>query len=201
VRIDSLIGESGRVCGVRLSDGEQITADLVIVGIGITPRVEPLLAAGAQGGNGVLVDAACRTSLAGVHAIGDCALHHSRYAEGTAIRLESVQNACDQAATVAKNILGVPAIYDSMPWFWSNQYDLRVQTAGLCAGHDRAVVRGDPQSRSFSVVYLKHGRAVALDCVNAPKDYSQGRRLVAQRPPANAEKLADPAVPLRECCA
>jgi 3-phenylpropionate/trans-cinnamate dioxygenase ferredoxin reductase component len=190
-----------RATGVRLVDGELVPADLVIVGIGIIPAVEPLLAAGADGGNGVAVDQFCRTSLADVYAVGDCAAHSNAFAEGATIRLESVQNANDQATTAAKHICGIEAPYEAVPWFWSNQYDIRLQTVGLSTGHDRAVVRGDPAARSFSVVYLKDGRVIALDCVNATKDYVQGRALVVNGARIDPARLADAGTPLKEMAA
>ncbi|MDK2759769.1 MAG: FAD-dependent oxidoreductase [Sphingopyxis sp.] len=196
VSVEAIEGDD-RVTGVRLSGGEVIDADLVIVGIGIIPAVEPLIAAGADGGNGVLVDRLCRTSLADVYAIGDCAAHENDFAEGVVIRLESVQNANDQANVVAKGIVGDAAPYHAIPWFWSNQYDLKLQTAGLSMGHDRAVLRGDPATRSFSVVYLKAGRVIAIDCVNATKDYVQGRMIVTAGLVATAEQLADTDTPLK----
>lgn len=196
--VDRLEGVGGRVTGVRLADGEHLPAEMVIVGIGITPATEPLLAAGADGGNGVAVDGHGRTSLPGVFAIGDCALHANRFAGGAAVRLESVQNANDMAAIVAAMIMGEPKIYDSIPWFWSNQYDLKLQTVGLSVGYDREVVRGDPSARSFSVIYLKAGRVVALDCVNATKDYVQGRALVLAGAECAPERLADASTPLKE---
>jgi 3-phenylpropionate/trans-cinnamate dioxygenase ferredoxin reductase component len=187
-----------RVTGVRLAGGEVIPADMAIVGIGILPAVEPLLAAGATGGNGVLVDAQSRTSLADVFAVGDCALHVNRYAADTAVRLESVQNANDQASVAAKTICGIEASYDAVPWFWSNQYDLKLQTVGISAGHDAAVVRGDPAARSFSLVYYRQGRVIALDCVNAVKDYVQGRRLVVEGLAVDPAAIADASVPIKE---
>ncbi|NJS13938.1 MAG: FAD-dependent oxidoreductase [Sphingopyxis sp.] len=186
-----------RVTGVRLADGEVITADLVIIGIGIIPAVEPLLAAGAEGDNGVRVDAHCRTSLPDVFAIGDCAAHRNAFAGGAIIRLESVQNANDMATTAAKAICGVGQVYNAVPWFWSNQYDLKLQTVGLSTGHDNLVVRGDPDSRSFSVIYLKQGRVIALDCVNAVKDYVQGRALVIGGCIVDPAQLADADTPLK----
>ena len=195
--VEALLGE-GRVAGVRLADGTELPGDVVIVGIGIIPCVEPLLAAGAEGGNGVLVDGQCRTSLPHVFAIGDCAAHANGFAEGAVIRLESVQNANDQATVVAKVITGQEASYGATPWFWSNQYDLKLQTVGLSTGHDATVLRGDPATRSFTVVYLKQGQAIALDCVNCAKDYAQGRKLVEQRVNADPAALADPAIPLKE---
>ena len=196
VAVEAIEGE-GHVTGVRLSEGEVIAADLVIVGIGIIPAVEPLIAAGAEGGNGVLVDRLCKTSLPDIYAIGDCAAHENDYAEGVVIRLESVQNANDQANVVAKGIVGDEAPYHAIPWFWSNQYDLKLQTAGLSSGHDRAVMRGDPATRSFSVVYLKAGRVIAIDCVNATKDYVQGRMIVTAGLVATPEQIADIDTPLK----
>jgi len=196
--VDRIEARNGRVAGVRLAGGERIACEMVVVGIGIVPAVEPLLAAGAAGGNGVDVDEFCRTSLPDVYAIGDCAAHESRFAGGARIRIESVQNATDQANVAAKAIAGMPEPYAAVPWFWSNQYDLRLQTVGLSIGHDESVVRGDPAARSFSVVYLREGRVVALDCVNAVKDYVQGRRLVAEGLQIDPTELRDTARSLKE---
>jgi 3,4-dihydroxy 2-butanone 4-phosphate synthase / GTP cyclohydrolase II len=115
-----------------------------------------------------------------------------------AIRLESVQNANDQAICVARALTGNPAPYRATPWFWSNQYDLRLQTVGLSIGHDHTVTRGDPATRSFSVIYLKQGRIVAMDCVNAVKDYVQGRKLVEAGAAIPTEMLADSSVALKD---
>ncbi len=180
VNVACIEGYAGRASGVRLDDGTCLASDMVIVGIGIVPAVQPLLRAGARGSNGVSVDRHCRTSLTDVYAIGDCAAHANGFAAGQEVRVESVQNAVDQAVVAAKSIVGDAVAYDAIPWFWSNQYDLKLQTIGLSNGHDHWVVRGDPDSRSFSVVYLRDGRVVALDCVNAVKDYVQGKSLVAQ---------------------
>lgn len=200
VAVEAIEGET-HATGVRLASGEVIAADLVIVGIGIIPAVQPLLDAGAEGGNGVLVDEYCRSSLPDVFAIGDCAAHSNGFAEGAVIRLESVQNANDQATVAAKMILDDPQAYKAVPWFWSNQYDLRLQTVGLSTGHDQAVTRGDPAARSFSVIYLKQGRVIALDCVNATKDYVQGRALVAGGLIVAPERLANAGVLLKELVA
>jgi 3-phenylpropionate/trans-cinnamate dioxygenase ferredoxin reductase subunit len=200
-RVDCLIGESGKVTGVRLHGGEVLECQMVIVGIGIVPATEPLISAGAKGGNGVVVDAQCRTSLADVFAIGDCALHDNRFAGGAAVRVESVQNANDQATVVAKTITGTGVPYDAVPWFWSNQYDLRLQTVGLSIGHDAIVQRGDISARSFSLIYLREGRVIALDCVNATKDYVQGRALVTAGVVLDPTRLADTAAQLKELVA
>ncbi|MCW1382131.1 FAD-dependent oxidoreductase [Novosphingobium sp. KCTC 2891] len=196
--MDCLEGDGAKVTGVRMADGSVLPADLVIVGIGIVPSVGPLLSAGAAGGNGVDVDEFCRTSLPDVYAIGDCAAHSNGFADGAVIRLESVQNANDQGTTAAKAICGELVPYKATPWFWSNQYDLKLQTVGLSTGHDETVLRGDPATRSFSVVYLKGGKVIALDCVNMVKDYVQGKKLVEARAQIAPEKLADAAVPLKE---
>jgi 3-phenylpropionate/trans-cinnamate dioxygenase ferredoxin reductase subunit len=196
--VESIEGKDGRAAALRLASGERIAADMVIVGIGIDAAVEPLLAADAEGANGVDVDAFCRTSLPGIYAIGDCAAHENMFAGGLRIRLESVQNAHDMAATAARAIVGTPEPYGAMPWFWSNQYDLKLQTVGLSVGHDSTLVRGDPAGRSFSVLYLLGGRVLALDCVNATRDYVQGRRLIVEKTVADPEKLADVSVPLKE---
>ena len=197
VAVDCLVGH-GIVGGVQLADGSVIPADAVIVGIGIVPAVAPLLKAGATGTNGVEVDELCHTSLPGIYAIGDCASFACAHADGTIMRVESVQNANDMAICVAKTICGDPKPYRAFPWFWSNQYDLKLQTAGISAGYDASVVRGDPATRSFSVIYLKSGRMVAIDAINSVKDYVQGRKLIEAEVSPDCELLADPAIALKE---
>lgn len=192
------VDDAGNAVAAMLSDGRRIAADLFIVGIGIVPEVAPLVAAGASSGNGVDVDPHCRTSLADVYAIGDCAAHANRYAEGAMIRLESVQNAHDQAKVAALDILGQDNGYDAVPWFWSNQYDLGLQTVGLSSGFDEEIVRGDPASASFSVVYLREGRVIALDCVNRAKDYVQGRKAVMEGSILDKVELANADIPIKE---
>ncbi|WP_159981019.1 MULTISPECIES: NAD(P)/FAD-dependent oxidoreductase [unclassified Novosphingobium] len=202
VAVDCLVGDgpegNRRVTGVQLADGEVVPAEAVIVGIGIVPAIGPLIAAGASGANGVDVDEFCRTSLPDIYAIGDCAAFACDYAGGTVMRVESVQNANDMATCVAKAICGDEKAYKAFPWFWSNQYDLRLQTAGINMGFDKTVIRGEPGARSFSVVYLKEGRVVALDCVNAVKDYVQGRKLVEAGAAPDVAALADAGTPLKE---
>jgi 3-phenylpropionate/trans-cinnamate dioxygenase ferredoxin reductase subunit len=193
-----VLGKNGAATGVRLAAGETIPADLVIVGIGIDPGVTPLLAAGAVGTNDVHVDEFCRTSLLDLYSIGDCAAHENAFAGGMRVRLESVQNASDQATCAALAILGHPQAYSAVPWFWSNQYDLKLQTVGLSTGHDEIVVRGDPAARSFSAIYLRNGRVIALDCVNAVKDYVQGRKLIVANASFDKALLADTNISLKE---
>ena len=181
--VECIEGDGDRMIGVRLGDGELIEAQMAIVGIGIIANVEPLAAAGAICTNGVHVDELCRTNVLDVFAIGDCASHRNRFAGGERIRLESVQNANEQAATVVKALTGTPTPYHCVPWFWSDQYDVKLQSAGLSLGYDSTEVRGDPASRSFSVAYLRAGRLLALDCINATRDYVQARKQIAATTP------------------
>jgi len=196
VAVSGLEGD-GRVSGVRLGDGALLPAGMVLVGIGISPAAAPLLDAGAAGGNGIEIDAQCRTSLPGIYAVGDCALQSNPFAGDAPVRIESVQNANDQAAVVAKEITGSPVEHQAVPVFWSHQYDLRLQTVGLSGGSDSNLVRGDPAARSFSVVYLRQGRVIALDCVNMMRDYAQGRALVIAGKRCDPAALADAGVPLK----
>ncbi len=197
--IAEVLGEDGKVTGVKTESGEEIACDMVIVGIGIVPAIAPLIAAGAAGSNGVDVDIYCRTTLDDIYAIGDCAAHANPYADSAVIRLESVQNANDMANTVARAIMGDKQPYHALPWFWSNQYDLKLQTAGLNLGYDETIVRGDPATRKFTVVYMREGRPIAFDCVGTMKDYVQGRKLLESQPDKiDPALLADPEVPLKE---
>ena len=189
----------GAACGVRLADGIILPADMVVVGIGIEPAAGPLLQAGAAAGaGGIEVDEYCRTALPDVFAVGDCAAHRSRHTNGALIRIESVQNASDQATTVANYLAGQRAPYDALPWFWSNQYDLRLQTVGLSVGYDEEILRGDPAARSFSVIYRRGGQVIALDCVNAPRDWVQGRALLQAPGVLDTARLANTGIALRE---
>ncbi len=198
--VHAVLGEeAGRVTGVRLDNGEEVACDMVIVGIGVVPAVAPLIAAGAAGSNGVDVDFCCRTTLDDIYAIGDCAAHANDFADGAVIRLESVQNAHDMAATVAKAIMGEKEPYHALPWFWSNQYDLKLQTAGLSLGFDATVLRGDPDTRKFTVVYMKGGVPIAFDCVGTMKDYVQARKLLESGAGRiDPALLADPEVAIKD---
>lgn len=187
----------GRATALILDNGDTLATDMVIVGIGIVPETGPLLLKGAAGGNGVDVDEFCRTSLPDIYAIGDCAAHANPYANGAHIRLESVQNANDQAKTAASHIVGTPVAYDAIPWFWSNQYDLKLQTVGLSMDYDTEILRGDPEARSFSVAYLRDGKLIALDCVNKTKDYVQGRKAIAEGAVLDPDELSGD-VPINE---
>ncbi|KRE22291.1 NAD(P)/FAD-dependent oxidoreductase [Agromyces sp. Soil535] len=200
VGIDSIEGDDASVTGVRLSDGRVLPADRVIVGIGIVPAIEPLIAAGAEvtpHATGVLIDELCRTSLADVYCVGDCSVLRN----GPGMRIESRQNAHELATTAAKAITGITDPLVLVPWFWSHQYDLRLQTIGLNVGYDQTVLRGTPEERSFSLIYLKEGEVIALDCINATKDYVQGRRLVERRARVEPNVLADTDTALKDIAA
>lgn len=195
--LEAFTGEGGKLSGVLLADGNELDAEIAIVGIGIVPNVAALSDAGAATSNGVEVDEFCQTSLENIYAIGDCAAHHNHFAGGERIRIESVQNANDMGDTVSRHICGEEVSYAATPWFWSNQYDLRLQSVGMNIGHDREIVRGDSAQPGFSVVYLREGRVIALDCINATRDYVQGRKLVEQGAQPDLKELADPEVPLK----
>lgn len=194
-QVSALRGD-GRVTGVELSDGSLIPADIVIVGIGIIPNVEPLALAGLPCPNGVAVDALCRTQDPSILAIGDCALHPNAFA-GRAIRLESVQNAVDQGKVAADTILGLERPYAALPWFWSDQYDVKMQAVGLAMDYDQVLVRGDATAPGFSVLYLRGGRLIAIDCLNNARDFIQAKTLITGGRPIDATRAADPAVELK----
>ena len=193
VRIEALEG-SGRVEAVATSDGP-VAADLVVIGVGIEPNVGIAAAAGLACDNGIVVDEFTRTSDANIHAAGDCT-NHPNAVLGARVRLESVQNAVDQARAAASNLCGKPRAYAELPWFWSNQYDLRLQIAGLSQGHDGTLVRGSPAARSFSVMYLREGRLIAVDTVNAPREHLAFRKLIAGGGEVDAARLVDANVAL-----
>lgn len=196
--VSAFEGKGGRVTGARLMSGQVIPADLVVVGVGIVPAVQPLEAAGAVCDRGVIVDEYCATSLPDVFAIGDCTAQANPFYAAGRIRLESVQNAAGQALTVAKFLTGTPQPYDAVPWFWSNQFDLRLQTVGLSSDHDAAVVRGDIEAGQFSIVYYREGCVIAFDCVNAPRDYVQGGALIKARVKLDPLMVSDTSLALKD---
>ncbi|MBI1731748.1 MAG: FAD-dependent oxidoreductase [Gammaproteobacteria bacterium] len=188
----------GRVEAVRCSDGTCLPADLVIIGVGIVPNTELARAAGLKVENGIVVDDFARTSDAGIVAAGDCTWHQSAVYDRW-LRLESVQNAVDQARAAAGTLCGKPARYDALPWFWSDQYDLKLQIAGLSQGYDEAVTRGDrDHGRSFAAIYLKAGRVIAVDAVNRPPEFMIGKKLITGGHIVDRVRLADAAVAMRD---
>lgn len=196
--LDYLEGDQGRVHTVILANGTRIATDMVIVGIGLNPEVNVLVEAGAAFSNGIETDRRCRTSLVDIFAIGDCANHENFFADGQRIRLESVQNANDQAMIVTKEILDKGEDYAAVPWFWSNQYDLKLQTIGLSIGYDQEILRGEPDSGSFTVIYLREGKTISLDCVNRPADFIQGKAIIQQSIYIPIEQLSDHSQALKD---
>ena len=178
--VTRLVATGNHVSAVELEDGETIAADMVIVGIGIVPSVGPLRDAGASCDAAAIVDGMGRTSLPDIYAIGDCATRASAYARIERMRIESVQNASVMAQATAADIMGVTPDAEPVPWFWSNQFDLKLQTAGINIGYDRTLVSGDPASRSFAVAYLDGEQLLAVDCVNAPKSFVQAKKILAE---------------------
>jgi 3-phenylpropionate/trans-cinnamate dioxygenase ferredoxin reductase subunit len=186
-----------RVAAVRLADGPDVAADFVLVAIGVEPVDALARAAGLDCDNGIVVDEYCRTSDPHVWAAGDVARHPSpRF--GGHVRLESVDNAFEQGTSAALNMLGLATVHDKVPWFWSDQYDLKLVIVGLNAGFDDVVVRGDPASRAFSVCYLRDGELLAVETVNHAKDQMAARKLIPLRARPDRARLADPAVALRD---
>ncbi|MCO5129919.1 MAG: FAD-dependent oxidoreductase [Xanthobacteraceae bacterium] len=200
VRATAIEGADGKVTGVALSDGRRLPADLVVVGVGVLPNVELAAEAGLPVASGVIVDAHLLTADPDISAIGDCALFDSpRF--GEALRLESVQNATDQARCVAARLTGKPEIYDGQPWFWSDQGDDKLQMAGLTAGFDHAVLRGDPAQGAFSVFCFKDGRMIGVESVNRAGDHVFGRRMLAAGRSITPEQAADMSFDLKKAMA
>jgi len=193
--IDRLTG-TDRVDGVALTSGKQVSTDIVIVGIGIVPNVELAEEAGLQVGNGIIVNDRCQTSDENIYAVGDCTWHPNAVL-GFDLRLESVHNALEQAKTAATNICGEDLVYAQVPWFWSDQFDLKLQIAGLSAGYDQTVIRGDIASSKFSCLYLAEGRLIAIDAINRPKDFIQAKVLIAAGGVVNPKLLGDINVELK----
>jgi len=186
-----------RVEHVVCADGTRHAADLVIVGVGAVATTEFARAAGLACDDGIVVDEYCRTSDPAIYAAGDCTNHPSlRF--GRRVRLESVDNAFEQAKTAALNLLDKPVAHDRVPWFWSDQFDNKLLIVGLSQDHDRQVLRGDPASRSFSVCYLKGRELLAVEAVNHSKDYMAARKLIAERAQMQLDKLADSELALKE---
>jgi len=193
---EEIAGRDRKVSEVVLSDGSAYPADLVLIGVGVRPNAELAAEAGLAVANGVVVDEQLRTEDENIYAIGDCAQHPNPYA-GARIRLESVQNAIDQAKCIAAAIVGRAQSYQAVPWFWTDQFDISLQMVGLSGGYDRMVTRGEPESRKFSVFYFKEGRLAAIDSINRPGDHIVGRKLIANSSPLTPEQAADPSVDLK----
>jgi 3-phenylpropionate/trans-cinnamate dioxygenase ferredoxin reductase subunit len=185
---------------VILADGRRIVADLVVAGIGVVPNVELARAAGLEVNDGIMVDEYMRTIDPAIFAIGDCADHPNVFAGGRA-RLESVQNAVDQARCVVRVITGTPEPYRDVPWFWTDQFDVRFQMAGLSGANDKSVLRGSVEARKFSVFYFKQGRLLAVDSVNRPGDHITARKMLGAGTLLTPEQAADEMVDLKQLAA
>ena len=182
--------------GVSLG-GETVPADLVVVGVGVVPDTRLAESAGLRCDDGVVVDETCATSAPRVYAAGDCTRHPNPVL-GRMLRLESVQNAVEQAKTAAANIAGTPSRYGQVPWFWSDQFDLKLQMVGISDGYDTVVQRGSMDADDFAMFYLKDGVLIAVDAVNRPREFMACRKLVPERPRIDPEKLADESIPMQE---
>jgi 3-phenylpropionate/trans-cinnamate dioxygenase ferredoxin reductase subunit len=176
--------------GVMLGDGTRIPADLIVAGIGVIPNDSLARDAGLAVGNGIVVDEFLRTSDPSIYGIGDCAEYPNPFA-GARVRLESVQNAVDQATCVARAIAGKRAKYEAAPWFWSDQFDIHLQMAGLSTGTDHTVTRGDPATNKFSTFYYKGVELKAIDSINRPAEHLTARKLIAARAHVTPEQAAD----------
>jgi 3-phenylpropionate/trans-cinnamate dioxygenase ferredoxin reductase subunit len=196
-RVAGFRGE-GKVSGVELDSGETIDASLVVVGVGIVPNTSLAEEAGLDIDNGIAVNEYAQTSDPAIYAVGDCtSFYHPCY--GRKLRLESVQNANDQAIVAAQAISGTPEPYNTVPWFWSDQYDVKLQIAGLAQGADERIVRGEPGSgRSLSVLYLKERQLLAVDAMNRPHDFVFGKKLMLEHADLDVARLADPDVPVKD---
>jgi 3-phenylpropionate/trans-cinnamate dioxygenase ferredoxin reductase subunit len=192
-----IAGEGGRVDHLELASGERLDADLVLVSIGVVPNGELATAAGLAVANGIVVDAQLATADPAISAIGDCCAFPSVHAEGNMTRLEAVQNAADHARCVADRILGKPRPYTALPWFWSEQGPLRLQIAGLTAGHDHTVLRGSVESSEFSVFCYRAGALLGIESVNRPADHAHARRLLSVGRQVTPEQAADANFDLR----
>lgn len=185
-----VLGERGRVVGVETTRGEVLPADLVVICVGVVPNIELAADAGLAIDDGIVVDAGLATADPAISAIGDCARYPSRFAEAM-VRLESVQNAVDQARCVAARLAGHPAPYQAVPWFWSDQGELRLQIVGLTVGHDQAVIRGEPDEGRFSVFCFRNGGLIGIESVGRPADHIAGRRILAAGLDLSPEQAAD----------
>jgi 3-phenylpropionate/trans-cinnamate dioxygenase ferredoxin reductase component len=196
-QVRGFVGTDGHVTGVELDDGTVLPADLVLIGVGLVPRTELAEQLGLECDGGIVVNAHARTSEPAIVAAGDCTvLPHPVTGEGR-VRLESVQNAVAQARIAAASLVDRPDDSQTVPWFWSDQHDLKLQIAGLNNGYDRCVVRGRPDTEHFSVLYYRDGRLLAVDAVNRPIDYMTVRKALTEGASIDADRAGDPDVPLK----
>ncbi|UHC19398.1 FAD-dependent oxidoreductase [Methylobacterium currus] len=194
--VSALVGDD-RVRAVALSDGREVEADLVLVGIGVLPNHDLAASAGLRIENGIAADAMLATEDPAISAVGDCASFPSPHAEGARVRIESVQNAVDGARCVAARLTGRPAAFTAVPWFWSDQGPLKLQIAGLCQPHDHAVRRGDPEAGGVSVFCYRGERLAGVESLNRPADHMIARRLIQAGRSPTPDEAADPGFDLK----
>ncbi len=192
-----IVGDGGKIDHIELADGGRLKADLVLVSIGVVPNGELAAAAGLAVANGIVVNEELLTADINISAIGDCCAFPSQHAQGAMTRLEAVQNAADHARCVADRILGKPHPYAALPWFWSEQGPLRLQIAGLTAGHDHTVLRGSLDKGEFSLFCYRDGRLLGVESVNRPADHAHARRLLSAGRQVSPEQAADDGFDLR----
>jgi 3-phenylpropionate/trans-cinnamate dioxygenase ferredoxin reductase subunit len=187
---DSFSGKDGAVTEVNCKDGSSYPAQLVVVGIGVIANTELAEAAGLECANGIVVNGQCQTSDPDIYAAGDCAVFEHPFA-GKTVRLESVQNASDQGRVVAASIAGKDTVYDAVPWFWSDQFDLKLQMVGLQEGCDKTVIRGDMENKKFSMYHFRGDELRSIDSINKPADHMQGRKLLTAGVSPSVEQVED----------
>ena len=198
VAVSAFEGDDGRVARLVCADGSEFEADLVVIGVGVVPNTELAEAAGLDVNNGIVVDQFARTADPDIVAAGDVTNHHNRF-YGIQLRLESVPNASEQALSAAASLCGKERVYDALPWFWSDQFDLKLQIAGLSQGYDSVIMRGDYLTgRSFAAFYLKQGKLICADCVNRPQEFMISKRLIAAGGNIDPAVLADESIPPKE---
>lgn len=194
--VSAIVGD-GKAEKVVCSDGTEFSANLVIVGVGILPNTELAEEAEIEVDNGIIVDEFCHTNDPNIVAAGDCTNHYNKIYRRR-LRLESVPNAGEQGKSAAASICGENKEYKSLPWFWSDQYDLKLQIAGLSQDYDQVVIRGDKQkSRSFAAFYFKDGQLISADCVNRPQEFMLSKKLIAEKLTIQPDQLADESIPVK----
>lgn len=194
----TLILGDQKVKKVVCSNGLELPADLVVIGVGVVPNVELAIAAGLDVDNGILVDAFCHTSAPDIVAAGDCANHFNTFYQRR-MRLESVPNASDQGKTAAATLCGLSKPYKSLPWFWSDQYDLKLQIAGLSQDYDQVIIRGNRlEGRSFAAFYFKNQKLIAADCINRPQEFMLSKKILAENIIVQPSRLADDSIAVKD---
>jgi 3-phenylpropionate/trans-cinnamate dioxygenase ferredoxin reductase subunit len=191
------IRESADGLQVVCTQGEDLSADLVVIGVGILPTTALAEDAGLSCDNGIIVDEFCRTGDPCIYAAGDCT-NHPNTLLGRRLRLESVHNAQEQGKAAALSILGKPEAYAQVPWFWSDQFDLKLQITGLADGYTTMVIRGDTDGRSFAAFYFADKRLIAVHAVNSPREFMLSKKLIAQGAHLDADAVADSSVPFKD---